>query len=240
MKSAYDTDLAYIHHTGFGAFVRNAAPGLLAILRRNSLHRGLVVDLGCGGGLWAGELTHRGYDALGIDLSPAMVALARKVAPQARFLVGSLLKVQLPPCVAVTAPGEVLNYLSDGDDHRQELTRFFRRVHQALRPGGVLIFDMAGPERERGRAPRRWFSGDDWAILLEVQQQGDLLTRRMIVFRKTGKTYRRSEEVHRLWLCPPGLILTELRRAGFTARTISGYGKAKFERGLAGFVARRA
>ena len=78
MKPEYDTDLAYIHHVGYSDYVRNAAPGLLAILRSKGIKSGLVVDLGCAGGLWARELTSHGYDALGIDISPAMFALARK------------------------------------------------------------------------------------------------------------------------------------------------------------------
>ena len=45
---AYARDLAYIHDTGFTAFVRKAAPGLLRLLRRYGIHSGLVVDAGCG------------------------------------------------------------------------------------------------------------------------------------------------------------------------------------------------
>jgi hypothetical protein len=65
------------------------------------------------------------------------------------------------------------------------------------------------------------------------------LERRMTVFRKIGERYRRSEEVHRLRLHSPSDILRDLRSAGFTARTIRGYGESRFFRGLAGFVARR-
>lgn len=239
MKPEYDTDLAYIHHVGYSDYVRTAAPGLLAILRSNGIEHGLVVDLGCGGGLWARELTSRGYDALGIDISPAMVALARKTALRAQFIRGSFLKTKLPPCVAVTAVGEVLNYTFDRDNSRAELARFFRRVNDALRPGGIFIFDLAGPERELGRVPRRWTAGDDWAILLEVSRNSNVLTRRMTVFRKIGERYQRSEEVHRLRLYPPRDTLSDLRSAGFTARNIRGFGESRFFRGLAGFVARR-
>lgn len=40
MSAFYAEDLAYIHHTGFGAFAREAAPGLLAMLRRSDVTRG--------------------------------------------------------------------------------------------------------------------------------------------------------------------------------------------------------
>ncbi len=239
MKPAYNTDLAYIHQVGYSAYVRAAAPGLLSILHRNRIDSGLVVDLGCGPGLWAQELTCRGYDALGIDISPAMIALARKSAPRAQFRSGSFLKAKLPACAAVTAVGEVLNYMFDRDNNRRQMARFFRRVYQALQPGGVFIFDLAGPERELGRVPRRWTTGKDWAILLEVSREEGLLIRHMTILRKVGQRYRRSEEVHRLRLYAPREVLADLRAAGFTARPLRGYGEEKFFRGLAGFVARR-
>jgi SAM-dependent methyltransferase len=240
MAPGYNTDLAYIHHVGYSAYIRAAIPGLLAILRSHGIDTGLVVDLGCGPGLWARELTRHGYDALGIDISPAMIALARKTAPRAQFRARSFLKLKLPPCAAVTAVGEVLNYAFDRDNRRPQLGQFFRRVYHALQPGGVFIFDLAGPQRELGRVPRRWTVGNNWAILLEVTRAADVLTRRMTIFRRIGKTYCRSEQVHRLRLYSARDILADLRAAGFTARNISGYGEERFFRGLAGFVARRA
>jgi len=238
MRPGYGTDLAYIHHTGYADFVLRAAPGLLRILRQSKLRGGLVVDLGCGGGLWARELTQHGYDVFGVDISPAMIALARETAPQARFRAGSFLTVDLPPCVAVTALGEVLNYTFDRRNGR-ELARFFKRVHDALKPSGLFIFDVAGPNRELGRSARRWSAGRDWAILLETSTRADRLTRAMTVFRKTGIGYRRSEEVHHLRIYRPGDILQSLRKAGFSPSQLRAYGRLRLERGLAGFVARR-
>ncbi len=41
-----------------------------------------VADIGCGPGQVARFLRERGLDALGIDLSPRMVALARRLQPR--------------------------------------------------------------------------------------------------------------------------------------------------------------
>src|ERR1039458_9908001 len=87
--TAYDRDLAYIHDTGFTGFARKAAPGLLRLLRQNCVLGGRVVDAGCGSGVWARELSERGYDVLGIDISAHMIRLARRQAPAAKFQVGS-------------------------------------------------------------------------------------------------------------------------------------------------------
>ncbi len=57
MVEGYQEDLAYIHDVGFGAFSSESAPGLLEILRQKGIAKGLVVDLGCGSGIWAKALT---------------------------------------------------------------------------------------------------------------------------------------------------------------------------------------
>ncbi|HVP50908.1 MAG TPA: class I SAM-dependent methyltransferase [Terriglobales bacterium] len=230
----YQPDLAYIHDVGFGDFSRKAGPGLLAILRRAGIHRGRIVDLGCGSGIWAAELTRWGYDVVGVDISRAMIRLARKRAPAAKFVNASFLRAQLPRCDAVTAIGECLNYTFDGRNSRRELARFFRRVSEALRPGGVFIFDIAEP----GRALRRAHAqGKDWAILFEAVPGRDLLIRRMTTFRKVGKLYRRSQEIHRLRLYRGSDVAGELRAAGFTVRVLHAYGHMPLPPGCTAFVA---
>ncbi len=238
----YQQDLAYIHDTGFTGFIRQAAPGLLSILRQNGVRQGLVVDAGCGSGVWAHDLTAAGYEVLGIDISPAMIRLARRHAPAARFRAGSLLAASLPPCDAVTSIGECVNYAFDRRSGRAALARFFRRVFDALRPGGVLIFDVVEPGLVQGPQPQRKFvEGPDWAILLEVREEArrSLLTRRITSFRKTGKLYRRSVEIHRLHLYPRADLLAELTDAGFQARVMEGYGRFRLAPAHAAFVARK-
>ncbi len=61
MKEFYKEDLAFIHDTGHSDFALKSAPGILDILRRNEIRDGLVVDLGCGSGLWAEQLVKAGY-----------------------------------------------------------------------------------------------------------------------------------------------------------------------------------
>src|SRR5271170_5383990 len=111
MTDAYRDDLAYIHDAGFGGMARAAAPVLIDALRKRGFARGLVVDLGCGSGILSQAMVEAGYDLLGIDISPAMIALARERVPGGTFRVGSLVTVDLPPCIAVAAVGECFNYL---------------------------------------------------------------------------------------------------------------------------------
>jgi SAM-dependent methyltransferase len=225
--AGYSEDLAYIHDAGYGDFARGAAPALLRALRTRGIKSGLVVDLGCGSGIWAQRLLHAGYAVSGIDISPAMVRLARKKAPDARFRVGSLLSVRLPPCVAVTALGEVINYTFDRSNSRRALGAFFQRVFEALAPGGMFIFDFAEPGQIADGSRRRVYTvGPDWAILLEAAEdkQRRTLTRKMTSFRKQGALYRRTDESHVVRLYRAEELEEELRRAGFQTKTARSYG----------------
>ena len=236
---AYKHNLAYIHDTGFGDFARNSAAGLLEILREAGTS-GLVVDLGCGSGIWAEQLSRAGYDVFGVDISPAMIRIARERVPNAEFQIGSLLKTKLPQCVAVTSLGECLNYLFDKDNSISALQRLFYRVYASLEPNGLLIFDIAEPGR--GKGPRQKHrEGDDWAVLVEVDEDRatNRLTRRITSFRRVGKLYTRDEEVHRLQLYGRSEIARELRSVGFKVRTLKAYGKQAMIDGCIGFVARK-
>jgi len=240
MTKAYQHDLAYIHDAGFGDYARNSATGLLRILRQNAITMGLVVDLGCGSGIWARELSNGGYDVLGIDISPAMIAIARTRVPGAEFRVESLLKAKLPKCDAVTSLGECLNYLFDQSNSMTQLRRLFGRIYTALKPGGVFVFDIAEPGR--GKGPRqKHIEGRDWAVLVEVDEDSGTqrLTRRITSFRKVGEFYKRDEEVHRLHLYRRSDIAKELRDAGFRVRILKSYGEQEMIPGCVAFLARK-
>ena len=239
--AAYDRDLAYIHDTGFTGFARKAAPGLLRLLRQNRILGGLVVDAGCGSGVWARELCDRGYEVLGIDISAYMIRLARRQAPAAEFRIGSFLSAALPPCDAVTSIGECVNYTFDRRSGKKGLAEFFRRVFGALRPGGVFVFDVVEPGAVPEGTQRRFLEGPDWAILLEVREdrKAKTLTRRIASYRRVGKLFRRSEETHRLHLYSGPELLAALAGAGFEARLLGGYGRFRFSTGHAGFLARK-
>lgn len=240
MPSGYQCDLAYIHDVGFGFYAGGAAPGLLGILRDAGVAGGLVVDLGCGSGLWARDLLDAGYAVRGIDRSADMLRLARARCPEATFQRASFVDVRLPPCDAVTAIGEIFNFLFDPTNRHDTLVRLFGRVHEALRPGGLLVFDVAEPGRGGGLGVRhKHFHGDDWTVLVEQEEKDGILTRRLTTFRRVGRLYRRGEEVHRLRLCRGAELAVELRRLGFRTRVAHSYGNFPLLPGMVAVIARK-
>jgi len=238
----YREDLAYVHDAGFRDYALNAAPGLLRAFKRNGITGGLVIDLGCGSGRWARELNEAGYEVLGVDQSSAFIRLARTIAPHARFVNASLFRVSLPACVAVTSIGECLSYAFDPEAGKKELLGLFERVNRALAPGGIFIFDVATPERIPDNGPgRKWFAGADWTILVETDgnRKQHTLTRKITCFRKRGRQYRRSEEIHRLNLYRDREIVEMLQEVGFEAERLAAYGRFRLPAGIAAFLARK-
>jgi SAM-dependent methyltransferase len=242
MLKAYPRDLAYIHDAGHGDFARRSAPGLLEILRSNGVMKGLVIDLGCGSGIWARELIHAGYEVLGVDISAAMIQLARRKAPQATFIHASFFDAKFPACEAVTSIGECFNYLFDQRNSMRALAQLLSRIYRALRPGGVLVFDILEPGQVREPSPvLTCREGKDWAVLVKKEEdpKRNLLTRHITSFRKVGALYRRSEELHRVRLYRSQEIISMLRRVGFKVRWLRGYGELRFTRAHVGFFARK-
>ena len=235
----YREDLACIHDARFGEIARSAAPVLLEALGRAGLEEGLVIDLGCGSGIFTEPVAAAGYDVLGVDVSRPMLRLARLRVPEATFRRGSLHDVELPRAVAVAGIGECFNYFVDRPISERGLANLFRRIHRALLPGGVLLFDMAAPGRVLGSVlAKTHFEAPDWAILVtaEEDRKRNVLTRRITSFRRAGSRYWRSEEVHYQKLVGKVVVMQLLREAGFRVRSLPGYGELRFPRGLVGYL----
>ena len=222
----YETDLAWIHHQGFSEFAESASTGILEILWKHGIREGTIVEAGCGSGVLARELTRAGFTVAGFDASPAMIAIARTTAPEARFEVASLGEAGLPPCDAIVSAGEVLNYAT-----LAAVGAFITHAAAALRPGGVLLFDIA----ERGSYPpfhETRTGGDDWTVIAIKESDGERLTRRVLTFRSVGDHIRRSEEVHRLELYDRRDLLGILR-PHFLVRVRRSYGSRRLPKGHA-------
>ncbi|HEY7162031.1 MAG TPA: class I SAM-dependent methyltransferase, partial [Acidobacteriota bacterium] len=174
--------------------------------------------------------------------SAAMIKLARKKAPAAKFKIGSLFDARLPACNAMTSIGEVISYLFDRNIKKDSLFKLFRNVYQALEAGGVFIFDVMESLPYELKYPKRVYKeGKDWAILFSAtcDRKKKTLTRHIVTYRKVGAHYKRSEEVHHLKVLNRKIVRGELERAGFRVRYLQSYGKLQMMPGRLGFLAQK-
>ena len=170
----YGPEQAAIHDERFSDLARDAAGLVLARLHDAGIEAGRVTDLGCGSGILAAAVIEGGFDATGVDLSPAMVDLARAAVPDATFAVGSVHDVAIAPSVAVAATGEVLQYATDPRAGLDALGMLARRVYDALAPGGVFVFDVSTPGRNLGMDVRHVFHDHDaWMLGMHATEEGD-------------------------------------------------------------------
>jgi SAM-dependent methyltransferase len=225
MTDWYNEDLAYIHDVGFRDYALKSAPGILEILTAHEISTGLIVDLGCGSGLLDELLDRVGYRVLGIDISPAMISIAKARVPTAEFQIESLFTAEISACAAVVSIGECLNYVFD-DNCDRVLNDLFQRIYRALIPGGIFIFDVVTPGQvPAGEVVKNFTEGQDWIVLVEKQEDitRQILTRRIITFRQIGELYRRSEEVHLQRLFAVEILATIVERIGFRVEIIDRY-----------------
>lgn len=137
-RRSYDTDATGYAEKVDGLLAASpflrASLALFADLVRDA-GGGPVADVGCGPGYVTRHLHDLGVEAFGIDLSPEMVALARRDHPDLRFEVGTMTDLDLPD----HSVGGVLAFWSVihvPDDVVPVVFEQFRRV---LRPGGPLL-----------------------------------------------------------------------------------------------------
>ena len=152
-----------------------------------------VLDIGCGTGTFACMLARRGIDVTAVDPAAASldVARAKSGADTVRWLHGDA--TSLP--AAARRRGVHDRKCRPGLPHRRRLARHVTAVQRdALRPGGVLVFETRDPAR---RAWEQWTPEltrtivdlpdigvvESWEEVIEVS--GDLVTfRSMTSFRR--------------------------------------------------------
>jgi SAM-dependent methyltransferase len=115
-----------------------AAEAMILLRYKQAFAGKRVLDLGVGAGRTTQYLAPFASDYLGIDLSPAMLALARARYPHVRFLdmdLREIGKLQPGSFDFVFGPWNILSAFS-----HEERLQMIRRVHDLLSPGGLFAF----------------------------------------------------------------------------------------------------
>ncbi|MFE9663716.1 methyltransferase domain-containing protein [Streptomyces sp. NPDC005955] len=110
-----------------------------------------VLDIGCGTGVFALLLADRGVEVVGVDPARASIEVARAKpgSGRVRWICGDATDLPALRVDLVTMTGNVAQAVADPDAWQQTL----RGAHEALRPGGRLVFETRDPSR---RAWEEW------------------------------------------------------------------------------------
>ncbi|BAS27658.1 class I SAM-dependent DNA methyltransferase [Limnochorda pilosa] len=230
LSTPYGAFAQVYDRAGFSDFSRQMLPYALRLLE----HLGWeppepsALDLACGTGTAALELARRGWRVTGVDGSAAMLEAARDKATASSsaggavdWILADMRTFRSPrPHGLVTCFFDALNYLLEPSD----LIETFRRVREALLPGGVLVFDMNtvwGLQSGWGGEEVVEVYPDLVSFMRETYEPGRRLARvRLSFYVEDAGGYRRIEEVH----LERGYTLEEIEEALVRA----GLGEARF------------
>ena len=137
--SSYDP-FAWIYNRHWGnTFLPVVLPIMDNLVLSKLPKNARILDLCCGTGQLAQQLKTLGYRVTGIDGSSEMLGYARENAPGVEFLQADARTFQLPHKYhAVISVFDSLNHIMS----TRELKSVFVRAYEALRSGGLFMFDL--------------------------------------------------------------------------------------------------
>ena len=182
----------------------------------------MVLDLACGTGRHAIELTRRGYKVVGFDLSLPMLARAAEEAQERsqklNFVQGDMREMTFED----TFDGIYCWNTSFGFFEEEKNAQVVARVHKALRKSGQFLLDVINRDFLIRQAPSlAWFEGEGCICMDEMAI--DWITSRMRVKRTMmmddGRTKEIEYSVRVYSLHELGRMLND---AGFRVAEVSG------------------
>ena len=123
---------------------------LSSLLTRYGKSRGLLLDLACGTGSVSVRLAQKGYEVIGVDLSPEMLSEAQNKAYSAGqnilFLCQDMTELDLYGTVdAAVCTLDGLCHLPD----EESVFAALQKVSLFMNPGGVFLFDVNSVYKHR-------------------------------------------------------------------------------------------
>ncbi|HHT89545.1 MAG: class I SAM-dependent methyltransferase [Bacillota bacterium] len=221
MCDAYST-LARFYDISIGVDYEQWVGYLLDLAFRHGHVPHRILDLGCGTGNLTIPLAQRGYELTGVDLSGAMLAVAKSkttaLGIDIPYLQGDLRSLTgLSQGFDTAISGcDVLNYLTTEDD----LSRAFQTVHRHLRTGGYWFFDLNSEHKLGDVYGNQSYADldDDFAYFWDNSYDGQrtLCTMSLTFFIRTEEgLYERKKEQHMQKLWTPETIEKLCTQHGF-------------------------
>lgn len=217
----YDALSADVDYRGHGALLKS-------LTERHGGRFRLVLDLACGTGSLAVELSRLGADVIGVDGSQEMLAQAAAksagATPPILYLCQEMEKLDLFGTVdAAFCAMDSLNHLPG----REALRRVFRRVRLFVEPGGLFIFDMNTPFKHKFILANNTFVRETEELYCVWQntffEKNCCVRIDLDIFaREQDGRYKRGQESFREYAYPTATVCALLEEEGFQLLELRG------------------
>ncbi|HHY65046.1 MAG TPA: class I SAM-dependent methyltransferase [Clostridiaceae bacterium] len=134
-----DWDAASRRHS----FIESSVEWLESIIPPGSK----ILDLGCGPGLYTMRLSNAGYDVTGMDFSRRSIAYAKEHDTKTRYIYHNYLEMDY----AEEFDAITLIYCDYGALTPDERKALLSKIHRALKPDGLFIFDVFTERTHTGK-----------------------------------------------------------------------------------------
>lgn len=156
------------------------------------------IDVGCGTGIFTRKLKKAGYDVIGVDISPDMIAVADEETVNSNLKI--LYQIQDVKSLKsfekvgfITAVNDVFNYLD-----LNGLKKAFSSISKNLQKGGAFIFDVSTEYKLEKILGENMFGDDNedlsYIWVSEYDKQRKTLDMNLSFFEKNGSVYNRYDE----------------------------------------------
>ncbi|MBR5291671.1 MAG: class I SAM-dependent methyltransferase [Clostridia bacterium] len=182
-----------------------------------------IADCACGTGEITLRLARRGHILTGVDISEDMLRVAsekaRKAALKIPFICQDMAKLTLHrPQDAIVCACDGVNYLDSAED----VSEFFGAAYNALKPRGMLLFDISSKYKLEKVLDCNTFAEDEvdrayiWKNCYDPESR--LISMELSFYEKQGDMYRRFEEKHIQRAHDGAELIRAMEEAGFDAR----------------------
>lgn len=221
MNGAYEILAPFYDRLNGGVDYDGWADFVESVFRAHGIVPGsLILDLACGTGKMTVRMLERGYDVIGVDLSPDMLSVAREACANRGFSPLFICQDMCELDLYGTVEGAIccldsVNYLT-GDG---ELQNLLGRMKNFVSPGGIFLFDVNTARKFEEVYGSNCYTYDTPEVYC-VWQNDYRKARRLcdfdlIFFLKEGNRYRREEEHQQERYYPPEEIEAALTGNGF-------------------------
>lgn len=223
-KFAYANLAKWFEYLNDDCGYENWSQYLISKLKSYPLQTGL--DVGCGGGYFTRAFQRCGYSMTGLDISREMLDYAQEQAfaqgVRSEYILGDIAKTKPPKRFDfVTAVNDCINYIP-----KEKLASALKNVKNALKKGGVFLFDISSERKFREKIANTVCvdDRDEVTYLAFNREEADGVTMDVTLFVKGNDgRFERLDETHRQYIYTIEEITSALEAQGFFVLSVEGH-----------------